>query len=222
MYEKCGLRNQRKSPQPGQDRKSSFTIQGCKKIAFDILMGNEINRTLQVIKQEAIEETAVCLTCHRRYTVSKLQKQNLFIHNGEITQFCDRIVRYSSMIHSMKIIHGICHNKCLYEGKEQFSSLPLKIICKTSNESVIEFIGSVAELHTKPQKNCNFKKFETELMLDWNGPTVPKSQSFIEKSLDRHFGSRKNWRFKSGSSKYFVSQVVDRVSSQPSRLSFME
>ena len=33
---------------------------------------------------------------------------------------------------------------------------------------------------------------------------------------------RKNWRFKSGSSKYFVSQVVDRVSSQPSRLSFME
>ena len=89
-------------------------------------------------------------------------------------------------------------------------------------EYVIESIRSVAELQTTPQRNCNFKKFETELMLDWNGPTVFKSQSFTEKSLDRHLGSRKNWRFKSGSSKYFVSQVVDRVSSQPSRLSFME
>ena len=69
----------------------------------------------------------------------------------------------------------------------------------------IESIGRVAD--TKPQSNCNFKKFETELMLDWNGPTGPKSQSFIEKSLNRHFGSRKNWRFKSGSSKYFVSQL---------------
>ena len=43
------------------------------------------------------------------------------------------------------------------------------------NGNVIESIGSVAELHTKPQMNCNFKRFETELMLDWNGPTVLKS-----------------------------------------------
>ena len=80
----------------------------------------------------------------------------------------------------------------------------------------------MAELHTKPQRNCNFKRFETELMFDWNGPTVPKSQAFIEKSLDRHFGGRQNWRFKTGYSKFFVSQVVDRVTSDPSRLSFVD
>ena len=74
---------------------------------------------------------------------------------------------------SMKIIHEKCQNKCLYEGKEQFLSLALKIFCKTPNVSVIEFIGRVAELHTKPQRNCKFKKFESELMLDSNGPTVP-------------------------------------------------
>ena len=129
-------------------------------------------------------------------------------HNWATIQFCVILVKYFSM----KIIHGICQNKCLYEVKEQFLSLALKIFCKTPNESVIESIGSVAELHTKLQRNCNLKKFETELMLDWNEPTVPKSQSFIEKSLDGHVGSRK----------YFVSQGVDRVSSQPSRLSFME
>ena len=121
------------------------------------------------------------------------RKHNIITHNGETTQFCDRIVKYSSM----KIIHGICQNMWLYDGKEQFLLLALKVFCKTPIESVIESIGSVAELHTKPQTNCNFKKFETELMLDWNGPTAPKLQSFLEKSLDRHFGSRQNWRFKS-------------------------
>ena len=33
-------------------------------------------------------------------------------------------------------------------------------------------------LHTKPPRNCNFKKFETELMLDWNGPNITKSRAF--------------------------------------------
>ena len=67
----------------------------------------------------------------------------------------------------------------------------------------IESIGSVSELHTKPKRNCNFKRLETELMLDWNGPALPKYQEFIEKSLDRHLGGRQNWRFKTGSSKTF-------------------
>ena len=45
----------------------------------------------------------------------------------------------------------------------------LKVFCKKPNESVVESIGSVAELNTKPQRNCNFQKFETELKLDLNG-----------------------------------------------------
>ena len=47
-------------------------------------------------------------------------------------------------------------------------------------------------MHTKPQRNCNFKKFETKLILGWNGPNVNKSRLFVAKSIDRHFGSRKN------------------------------
>ena len=49
----------------------------------------------------------------------------------------------------------------------------------------------MAELQTKPRRNLNFKRLDTELMFDWNGPTGPKSQAFIEKSLDRHFGGKK-------------------------------
>ena len=74
-------------------------------------------------------------------------------------------------------------NKYLYEGKQGLLSIALKVFCKTPNQSVIESIGSVAELRTKPQRNCNFKYFKTELMLDWNGPTVPKSEPFIKKMV---------------------------------------
>ena len=79
------------------------------------------------------------------------------------------------------------------------------------NESVVECIGSIAELHTKPQRNCLFKRYETELSVDWNGTNLTKAEAFLEKSLDRHFESRKKWNFKTGSSKFLTSKVVDRI-----------
>ena len=60
----------------GKIEKIVLQFKAVKKYAFDILMGNEMNRTMRVIKQQAIEETAVGLTCHGRFTVSKLQKHN--------------------------------------------------------------------------------------------------------------------------------------------------
>ena len=44
--------------------------------ALDILMGNEINRVMIIIKQEAIEESAVCLICHRRFDFRKVLRHN--------------------------------------------------------------------------------------------------------------------------------------------------
>ena len=140
------------------------------------------------------------------------------MHKGELTQFRDKVVKYSSI----KIVHGICKEERLFNDKKKILSLALKVFCKTPNESVVECIGSIAELHTKPQQNSNFKRFETELLVDWNGPIIHKAQSFLEKSLDRHFGSCKKWRFHTSSSMFFVSKVVDRIHSEPSRLSFME
>ena len=189
-----------------------------KKYAFDILMSKDMTRNMRFINEHAIQETAVCLTCHRRFNIDKIKKHNVDIHGGEITQFCDRIVKYSSI----KIMHGICKDQRVFENKKKFLAFALKIFCKTPNESVIESMGSIAELHTTPQRNCDFKKFEAELLIDWNGPNLTRAQGFLEKSLDRHFGTRKQWRFKSGSSKFFVSKVVDRINNQPSRLSFME
>ena len=52
--------------------------------------------------------------------------------------------------------------------------------------------------------------------------TLFKAKVFIKQSLDRHFGSRKKWNFKTGSTKQFTSQVVDRINAKPSPLCFME
>ena len=78
-------------------------------------MVNEINRVMRIIKQEAIEESAVCLICHKRFDIRKVLRHNKNTNEGESTQFCDRIVKFSSM----KIIYGICQNKFFNEGKEQ-------------------------------------------------------------------------------------------------------
>ena len=48
-------------------------------------MGNELNRVMRIIKQEAIEDSAVCLTCHRRFDIRKMQKHNQNTHDGEST-----------------------------------------------------------------------------------------------------------------------------------------
>ena len=39
----------------------------------------------------------------------------------------------------------------------------------------------MSNLHTKPQSSSNVRRFETELMLDWNGSTGPVSKAFFKK-----------------------------------------
>ena len=117
----------------------------------------------------------------------------------------------------LRDISGLCqinYDQADIAVKSCLSNLP--------NESVIECTGSIAQLHTKPQRNNKFKSFESELHVDWNGPNVPKAGPILEKALDRHFGSRKNWRFKTGSSKFITSKVVDRITRESSRLAFLE
>ena len=99
--------------------------------------------------------------------------------------------------------------------------MALKLLCKTPNEAIVESIGSVLLLHMKPQRNARQVTFEHELHIDWNGPVVSRADEILAKSLDRHFGSRKKWNFKSGESKFFSSNVIDRQKVEKSRLSFM-
>ena len=82
-------------------------------------------------------------------------------------------------------------------------------------------MGSMLQKHMKPERNCTQSAFEDEMHIDWNGPVVSRADSLLSVSLDRRFGSRKCWNFKTGSSKSYTSQVVDRKKSEHSRLSFL-
>ena len=49
-----------------------------------------------------------------------------------------------------------------------------------------------------------------EMHIDWNGPVISRADTLLSVSLDRKFGSRKRWHFKTGSSTFFTSKVGDR------------
>ena len=75
--------------------------------------------------------------------------------------------------------------------------------------------------HMKSERNAKQSAFEAEMNIDWNKPVVSRSGKLHEESFDRKFGSRKQWNFKSGETKFFSSKVVDRKRAEVSRLAFM-
>ena len=139
------------------------------------------------------------------------------MHKNTDTGFEDAFGTYSSM----KLLHGVCHFEKYYCDKKEFLALALKIAVKTPNEAVVESIGSILNLHSAPNRNCNQKTYHNELMIDWNGPPVSKADNIIKEALDLHFSGRNKWHFKVTSSKFAVSEVVDRKLKEPSKLSFV-
>ena len=73
----------------------------------------------------------------------------------------------------------------------------------------------------KGERNAQQDAFDAEKHIDWNGPVVSRANTLLEISLDRKFGSRKQWNFKSGDTKFYTSKVVDRKKEEISRLSFL-
>ena len=82
-------------------------------------------------------------------------------------------------------------------------------------------MGSMLQKHMKPERNANQTAFTGEMHIDWNGPVLSRADHILSASLDRWFGSRGRWHFKTGSNKFYTSEVVDRKKSEISRLSFL-
>jgi len=107
-------------------------------------------------------------------------------------------IQMNDIVHSfstMKVLQGVCQIPKYYTNKKLFLSLALKVAVKTPNESVVESIGSVLNLHSAPNRNAKQITYHNEMVIDWNGPPLAKADRFIEKALDLHFGE------KSGTSK---------------------
>ena len=82
-------------------------------------------------------------------------------------------------------------------------------------------LSSLLLKHMKPEGNATEAEFTEEMHITWNGPVVSRADHLIRASLDRWFGSRGRWHFKTGTSKFYTSAVVFRKKSEVSRMYFL-
>ena len=87
----------------------------------------------------------------------------------------------------MKLLHGVSHFNKYNLDKKEFLALYLKIAVKTPNDSIVESISSMPNLHSRHNRPCNQTTYHNELMIDWNGPTITKADNIIKQALDLHF-----------------------------------
>ena len=178
-----------------------------KEFAFKLIVDIEMTKDKKSIKTAAVKESAVCSVCHRRFQFSELVKHVIKVHKDMNSVNCiDQIKTFSSI----KVLHGVCQQEKFFFGKQQFISLALKLLCKTPNEAVVESMGSMLQKHMKPERNATQSVYEDEMHIDWNGPVISRADTLLSVSLDRKFGSRKRWHFKTGSSTFYTSKVVNR------------
>ena len=189
-----------------------------KEFSFELIADINMTKDKKSIKSAAVTETAVCELCHRRFEFKDLVKHVKNQHKDqEAVNSLDQIKTYNSI----KVLHGVCLQEKLYYGKQEFLNLALKLLCKTPNEAVVESMGSMLQKHMKTERNAAQSAFEGEMHIDWNGPVVAKADHLLSTSLDRKFGSRRRWHFKTGSTRFYTSEVVDRKKTEVSRLSFL-
>ena len=73
----------------------------------------------------------------------------------------------------------------------------------------------------KPERKAMQTSFTGETHIDWNHPVVLKVDYLIRDPLNRWFGSRGRWHFKTGTSKLYTSEVVIRKNSEIFGLCFL-
>ena len=98
-------------------------------------------------------------------------------------------------------IPNIFFTKLRFVGK--LLQLALKLLCCG------KYWGSLRKAH-ETSKTRETKTFVSEMHIDWNGPVVSEADNVLARSLDKKFGSRKKWNFKSSNTKFYTSAVVDR------------
>ena len=67
--------------------------------------------------------------------------------------------------------------------------------------------------HMSLERNTTQTTITGDIRIDWIGPVVSRADHLLSASLDSWFGSRGRWHFKTGTNKFYTSEVVDRKKS---------
>ena len=122
-------------------------------------------------------------------------------------------------------------NKKFWYGVGPFLHMYQMCVLKTSNEAVIEGMGSMVSKHATGSRGLEFEEYAFESIVHWNLPAQGRCSNFLRDSLEMH-GSmtqtvRSKARFLSDDKRQrsltsFVSSVVDKHLTSESKLSFIE
>jgi len=100
---------------------------------------------------------------------------------------------------------------------------------RSSNESQVEAMGSVAKMHYRQRATIEPVKASQEIFLHWNGPPPTiKADGLIKEALTRRFADKQSqeWNFTRRTDRedklkvHVISKVVDRVNHEDGRIKF--
>ena len=85
-----------------------------------------------------------------------------------------------------------------YDGCQDFLHLFKAMATKTSNEAVVEGMGSVWDKCSEPHRHPQFKNGVEEAVISWSAPAshLPAANPFLRRSLRTYFeGGPEKWNF---------------------------
>ena len=81
--------------------------------------------------------------------------------------------------------------------------------------------NSVKGCDEHTEYNATQTAFKGKMHKDRNGPVISRADHLLSASLDRWFGSRGRWHFKTVTNKLYTSEVENRTKSKVSRFFFV-
>jgi hypothetical protein len=113
----------------------------------------------------------------------------------------------------------------LYGGAADWLYLYNHCALKSMNEAVVESMGSVLDAHAVGKRGLSMEKYVAEAIIHWNGPCTGQCNGFLSRALDVHFKGEP-WHFTSQDKqqryrKFAVSEVLDRLAKEESKLPFL-
>ena len=157
----------------------------------------------------------------------ELWKQHLSVRDRLVKRAAELKGTRGDWLPSNRVLSGtvimreLWQSSNLRSGASDWLTIFEACVIKSSNESVVESMGMIIDLHSAPGRHPDPEVCAVESFIHWNGPVLSRSRRMLTAALNLHFKGNR-WNFTNtclrGEKLMFkqVSLVVDRVQARPS------
>ena len=155
--------------------------------------------------------------------IGELWKQRCMLESRLQTAATSQFQHYKKLWEDASgtvIMRSVGTEPRFYEGCGDFWHLFKHMACKTSNEAVVEGMGSQWDLCTSPTRHLAFETGVKEAVICYNGPPPyrPEAKPFLHRALNTYFeGGPEKWNFEHEDKRFRGivwaggSKVIDRL-----------